>query len=422
MSVTAHSPHLARAAFALARDYASAISGSAGRLVFSLAYFVALANTLPIAEFGLFATASATGVVLSRLIAFGFVSPLYRAATIRPRLIGTYMAGFLALGALSLPLVAAGGAVAFLLLFQGLMDWRLFALVIAAEAVGWRTTEAIIITLNGSGRFGQAAAMVVLGTLMRAAGAIMLATAAEGGLALWCWIYLGANAASLLIAALFFYPGGRLRLAPRLYGRRMRDSLAVAGADMLFYVQMELDKLLVLSLGGPTLAGVYAVVMRLVDLTAVPIRAFTMLLVQKLMRTPDLLRGMGSRVAIEVGIFAVSTAALLALMLALRLHPTLLGDQVAEVAPLVGLALLVPGLRNLVEYEAELLYARGQTWLRAFNLALLGALKAILLAKVLVGLADAPELVWWLNPVFLAIYAASMLLTYSALRLPARAL
>ena len=41
----------------LVRDYLSAISGAGGRLVFSLAYFIALANTLSIAEFGMFATA-----------------------------------------------------------------------------------------------------------------------------------------------------------------------------------------------------------------------------------------------------------------------------------------------------------------------------------------------------------------------------
>ncbi|TIL78136.1 MAG: lipopolysaccharide biosynthesis protein, partial [Mesorhizobium sp.] len=35
-------------------DYFSAISGAGGRLVFSLAYFIALANTLSIAEFGMF--------------------------------------------------------------------------------------------------------------------------------------------------------------------------------------------------------------------------------------------------------------------------------------------------------------------------------------------------------------------------------
>ena len=91
------------------KDYLSAISGSGGRLVFSLIYFIALANALSIADFGLFATASAAGVMLSRILAFGFVSSLYRIATVRPRLIGVFTAGFLLLAVLSLPV--AGGRV-----------------------------------------------------------------------------------------------------------------------------------------------------------------------------------------------------------------------------------------------------------------------------------------------------------------------
>ena len=80
---------------------------------------------------------------------------------------------------------------------------------------------------------------------------------------------------------------------------------------MLFYLQMELDKLLVLALGGAELAGIYAIIMRLVDLTAIPIRAFTMMLVQKMMRAPETLARLAVRAGIEAGIFAVSTLALL---------------------------------------------------------------------------------------------------------------
>ena len=74
--------------------YLSMIGGSAGRLVISLVYFIAIANTLTISDFGLFATASACGIMLSRLLAFGFVSPLYRIATVKPRLLGVYTAAW----------------------------------------------------------------------------------------------------------------------------------------------------------------------------------------------------------------------------------------------------------------------------------------------------------------------------------------
>ena len=104
----------------------------------------------------------------------------------------------------------------------------------------------------------------------------------------------------------------------------------------------------------------------------------------------------------------------------LHFFPSALGRNVAEAAPLVGLALLVPGLRNLVEYQAELLFARGQMLLRALNLALLAGVKAVLLIWAAGDVADTPDLVLSLNAVFAALYLASALLTYSALRLPSK--
>jgi O-antigen/teichoic acid export membrane protein len=194
----------------------------------------------------------------------------------------------------------------------------------------------------------------------------------------------------------------------------------VAGAEVLFYLQMEFDKLLVLALGGPALAGLYAIIMRLVDLTAIPIRTFTMMLVQKMMRAPEMLRRWGLRFGIEGGVFGVSTLSLLALGILLHVFPTMLGRNVAEAAPMVVLALLVPGFRNLVEYQAELLFARGQTLARAINLALLTGVKAVLLAWALGRFAETTTLVLSLNAVFAGLFLASAMLTHSALRLPAR--
>src|SRR5690606_33126637 len=100
----------------------------------------------------------------------------------------------------------------------------------------------------------------------------------------------------------------------------------------------------------------------------------------------------------------------------LLVFPNLLGSNVSEAAPLIGLALFIPGLRNLVEYQAELLFARGQTLIRAFNLALLAALKAVLLSLLLVQSLEIGQLVLALNAVFALLYLASALLTYSAMR------
>jgi O-antigen/teichoic acid export membrane protein len=278
----------------------------------------------------------------------------------------------------------------------------------------------VIIVNNGMGRFGRASMLAIVSAAIRAAAAVAFVALPTGGLAEWTMLYLAANAASLILAVLYYYPRQRLVLKTSLYFKRLPDALYVAGAEILFYLQMEFDKLLVLALGGAQLAGIYAIVMRLVDLTAIPIRAFTMMLVQKMMRAPETLAHLGARAGVEGMIFAVSTAALLSLAILLHFFPGALGRNVAEAAPLVVLAILVPGLRNLVEYEAELLFGRGLMLIRAFNLALLAGGKAVLLAWLLGRVDSAHDLVLALNGVFATVYLASAMLTYSALRLPPR--
>lgn len=406
----------------LIKDYGAAISGSAGRLVFSMVYFVALANTLTIAEFGLFAAASATGVVLSRIVGFGFITTLYRIATVRSRLLGAFAAGFLAMMLASLPVVALAGIGAYALLFAGQMSGPAFALVIMAECLFWRPTEAVAIMNNGLGRFGRASMLVILSVSLRAVAAVVLVFGPWKGLDDWAGLYLMANAASLAIALGCFLPAMRLRFRPELYWRRIADSAYVASAEILLYLQMELDKMLVLSFGGAHLAGVYAIVMRLVDLTAIPIRSFTMLLTQKMMRTPALMASVKRRFGVEAMIMGVSTLGLGALALILHWFPGILGPNVAEVAPLIMLVLLIPGLRNLVEYQAELLFARGQTFIRAVNQALIGAAKVGLLYLAIRTTGSESAFIISLNYVFAALYLLSAVLTYTAMRRPAKAL
>ena len=402
---------------ALMRSYASALGGSAGRLVISLLYFVSLANSLTISDFGLFASASAAGIVLSRVISFGFVSPLYRVATVKPQLLGTYYAGFLAAALMSLPVAALAGWIVFSVFFSGLVSAPVFSAVILSEALLWRSLETIVIVNNGLNKFGRAAMLVVIGTALRALFALAFAFSDDHSLGTWAYRYLGANALSLAVALVFFLPRRSLRFRPALYLRRAMDALWTSGAEILFYIQMELDKLAVLAIGGAELAGVYAIVMRLADLTAMPVRAFNMLLVQKMMRVSQSLRSLRTRIGIELLIFAVSAAGLAALAALLWLYPNALGRNVSLVAGVLGLAICVPGFRNLVEYHAELLYARGQTGLRMLNLGLLAAMKMLLLVFVL---TNAPETRMWLlqlNLVFALLWACSALLTYAAMRI-----
>ncbi len=405
---------------AVVRDYLSLFSGSAGRLVVSLLYFIALANTLPTGDFGIFATASGTGVVLSRLVSLGFSSPLYRISTVKPLLLGTYTAGYLAAVLVSLPLFAICSWLVYFVFFSRDISFLPFAIVVIAEALLWRSTEMIIIVNNGLRRFGISALLVIFGTVTRAVAAVLfMFLAATHDVAHWAWWYLAANAAALIVA-LRFYPRVKLRFEPRLYARRISDSIAVMGAELLFYIQSELDKLLVLSIGGPTTAGIYAIIMRLVDLTALPIRSFNMMLVQKLMRTPDMLASLRIRAGLEFAVFAISVAGLGAMVIFLQFFPKALGASVAPIVGLLPLVLLVPGFRNLIEYQTEILYARGQSGLRTLNMVLMTAAKALFVWLLLIYYGNSNDWIAGLNFVFAGIYILSLVFTYTSIKRPAK--
>ncbi len=394
--------------------YLTILSGSAGRLVISLVYFLIVANTLTLGEFGLFATASSTGLILSRLLAFGFISPLYRVATVKPRLLGAYLSGFAGLSAFSLPLITLVAGAAYLLLFAERLALLPFAAIIVAEVLGWRLVEVVAIVNNGLRRFRQAALLVIIGSGLRTIAALLFAGFGHASLEIWAFAYCGATMASAAVALLAFLPKARWRFVRSLYPRRMADAVFAGAADIVFYVQSELDKLLVLGLAGERTAGLYAIALRVIDLTAMPVRSFNQMLVQKIMQE----RGVGGfrrLAAYEAGIALVSVAGLVAVIVALKPFPHLLGRNVSEAAYLFAPMLLVPAFRNLVEYHAELLYARERTGSRIALLCLLTAIKAGLISVVMTRFPEAGSWAAGMNFVFGVVYLASAGFTYTLL-------
>lgn len=395
--------------------YLTILSGSAGRLAISLVYFLIVANTLSLGEFGLFATASSTGLILSRLLAFGFVSPVYRVATVKPRLLGAYLAGFFGLAALSLPLIALVAALVYWLLFQDRLALLPFALIIVAEVLGWRLVELVAIVNNGLRRFRQAAVLVIIGSSLRTLAAIAFSILGEASLAVWSVAYLATTLLSAALALALFLPRLRLRFVRALYPRRMADAVFASAADIVFYVQSELDKLLMLALAGERVAGLYAIALRVIDLTAMPVRSFNQMLVQKIMQERGLGGGRGRRALVEAGIAAISIGGLAAVILLLTPFPGALGRNVSEAAYLFLPMLLVPAFRNLVEYHAELLYARERTGSRIVLLCLVTALKAALISWVMLRFGEGDDWAPWMNLVFGAVYLLSATVTYRVL-------
>jgi len=393
-------------------DYSALLSGQVGRLVFSMVYFVVLAHTLSLGDFGIFASCSAIGIVLSRILSFGFVSPLFRVATTKPTLIGSYTGGFLISALLSLPpiLMLAGGL--YYLLYQDLIPWQTFLFIVMAEVMFWRGIETVIIVCNGLNRYAIGSMIGIAGVAAKAIAATSLFLTDTTSLSEWAMTYFGTLGIVLVFAVIGFYPKQRLRWKPRAWLGRMRDAIGVCSAETLFYIQSELDKVLVLALGGEVLAGLYAIVMRLVDLTAVPLRALSTMLTQWIMRARQAGTSASTGFKLDAAIGIVSVAALLAMALILSFAPNILGKNIAAGASFLWAVALVPAFRNSIELHTDLLYGHERMAARVVLLLYLGFMKATLLAMLLNYTNDFSTIAVWLNVVFAILYAASALITY----------
>ncbi|MEP3199780.1 MAG: lipopolysaccharide biosynthesis protein [Lentilitoribacter sp.] len=398
------------------QDYATLVGGSVGRLVISLGYFIAIANTLAVEDFGLFATASAAGIILSRLVAFGFASPMYRIATSKRRLLGVYTPGLIVGSILSLPVIGLIAYAVYTIIFADEMSLIAFMCIVFAEVIFWRTMEITTIILNGLYRFAAGSILVIIATIMKMLAAFAFAFASDSSIEQWGIYYISANAISAMIALVFYYPRVKMRWCLKMYLARWVDSLAVASSEIVYYAQAELDKILVLAIGGPQIAGVYAILMRLVDITALPIRSLFMLIIQQIMRTKSTIQSLKYRVIFEAAIAVISLAGILALALIKWLFPNILGENVAEISPYLIMVLLVPVFRNLTEYHSELLYAVNRTLLRTANAAIIGFMKACFLSWILLMFAEDDHWFIMLNVMFGLLYLTSLLLTYPAMR------
>ena len=397
------------------RSYGALLTGQVGRLVFSLVYFLALMKALTLAEFGMFATASAIGVTLSRVAGFGFSSPLYRTACVRRRLLGSYLVGYATALTISLPLCALVAWGAYAAIYGDGFALASFAAIVVAEVLLWRTAEVLVIVSNGLSRFLRGSLIVIAGTATRAFAALALLFTPGADLDVWATYYLAANGFVLLLALVFLLPRARPRWTPRVWLARWRDALGVAGAELVFYAQSELDRVLVLALGGPALAGLYAIIVRLADFTAIPLRALMTLLIQTIMRESGRMRSRRFWVGLEAAVFGVSVVGMGVLAVLAAWAPTSFGENVTLAASFLPLALLLPGFRNLIELHTELLYAFERPVERLIQLTSVGVTKALLIAVLLANVSGFATFSWWINGLFAVLYAVSALYTYRSL-------
>jgi O-antigen/teichoic acid export membrane protein len=395
-------------------QYMTIFSGLLGRLLLQAAYFLLLANTLSLREFGLFAGISAAGIMIGSFSAFGFSASVFRIATSSSLLLRRYVAGFYLAFGLSVPVMMSLAWLLYLLAFRDLVELPTFLKIAFCDIVLWRLLEGISQINAGLGEFGKAAAVPLIGSAARLGAVVAFKVLGRSGLDEWAEVYLIANCLGTLLYMIPFVP----RVAPRwrrvivLLRARMRESILFAVSFFVFFAQSELDKLLAaLTLDG-RVAGIYAISMRIIDLTSVPIRSFLTILVREIMqgRGPD--ERWRSSLAIEFSIGCVSLLSFVAFLVVLWIYPTLLGIQVAQAAHLLAYLFLIPPFKNLQEYHAELFFAHNRMEIRSATVILLVALKSALVLAIFLTVTDLEHLGLFLNIPFVVTYLVSATVVY----------
>jgi O-antigen/teichoic acid export membrane protein len=403
---------LARTFHAQFANYLQVFAGTGVRLGLQAVYFFILANTLSLHDMGVFASTSATGIMIGCFSGFGFSSFAFRAAAGKRRTLGGYLAVFYVSWLVSLPLCLAAALPGFYLLFTTSLSLTAFVFIILVESGTWRIVEMIHQVNNGLGRYASASLVISLGTALRTAGAVIFMTSGSHDVETWSVIYLVFNLLAMALAVVVFQPRVKLRWRTPLFIGRLRDALLYSISYCAFISQNEIDKLVMLSLADQRTVGIYAISSRIIDFTSVPIRTFYVLYSRTLIREGRKRNQVGRSLGVEALIALISTVAFAALLAALSIWPNLLGHNVALATQLFGVLLAVPAFKNLLEYHAELFFAYQQLTIRAVLATSMVGLKAAALALLLICFDGIAEWGVWINAVYIGLYALSAAVVY----------
>jgi O-antigen/teichoic acid export membrane protein len=403
-------------------NYCKLMAGTSARLGLQAVYFFLLANTLSLADMGLFAGASAVGLMIASFSGFGFGSYAFRAAAGKPRLLGRYLGLFYGGLAVTTPIGFLASLPFFFLLFDGAMALPAFAGIILVEILLWRMVETFAMVQNGMGRFTAGALAITIAAAIRCGGAIAFLLAGGGDIGQWTLWYVAANCLALSVGLVAFYPPVKARFSWRLLRARLRDGMMFSLSYFALNAQGQIDKLIVLSLTDARFAGIYAISTRILEFTALPFRSFYVLYTKKLFSEGKRIRNALSRtLKVEGVILGLSTLAIAALDGALWLWPNLLGPNVAVAAHLFMLMLMVPAFRNLIEFHGELFFVHGRMTARAIVAITLVTLNMALLALLLWTTSDLATIALGLNAIYGLLYVLSAAALYRFITAGARA-
>ena len=387
--------------------YAHILTGALLRLVLQGAYFAALVNALSLADYGVFASALALSLILSGGGTFGFTATMFRAATTRRRVLGSYLAAFLAYAAVEAGLLVAVGCGLWFAILGRYIPLPAFMAILLSESLFWRLGDMLNTLSIGLGHYRHGIAIGAIASGARLLAVLAFSISGDHGVATWSGFYVCGNALAAVACAALFWPRVRLRWTPIVLRRRLREAVSFWAINTLQTLQIEADKLIVLTLAGERQAGVYALSMRIIELLIVPLKSALPPYIKGLLRHPDPFADWRRSLAVETVIAGTAGGLFAAAAIALWLVPGLLGRNVAEASHWFAGLPLLPVSRALLEYHREVMFAAERLATYAMVSAVLATLRLTTVAGVLSLSGLIGALVLPLNVLAVVLFAIS---------------
>lgn len=387
------------------------LGGTGGRMLAALAYFLLLVNILPLEDYGLFVSILASALIISNGGTYGFLAPTFRAQTQSDPKAPAYLGSLIIYALIWIPITIAAGYGIHLLFFADYTSLQTVLTIILAEAILMRILDAIYDLNIAKNRYG-AAALINIGSILPRLAAILLFMGQQDlTLANWANYFLMANIAALLFSIALM---PRLNVAYDLTTLRagLKEAFSQEGVNFIQSIQMELDKLLVLTFAGPAAAGIYSLSMRIIYVINEPVRSLFPLVAKFFIKDTRRIRSLANQIKFEAGLVLSSCLAYLSLIVLLTIEPGLLGKNVEAGYHFFSMLPMVFALKLLPEYHKTVLYG-AQLLHKAVAIALaLTITKCLAIYVIATQLSFASEWLLPLNALYGLLYIISLWATW----------
>jgi O-antigen/teichoic acid export membrane protein len=376
----------------LARNTAWMIAGQGLRLVIQALYFVEIARSLGVRNYGVFISVVALVGIVYPFASLGSGNLLVKNVARDPSCFSRYWGRALAItvsfGTVLLALVLA--LAAFLLPRE--VPWTLVWFIAASDIFGLNLITQASQVFQAFERLEWTAAINVLMSGGRLAGAFLLVASHAHPTALeWGYVYLGCTAAVTALALILV----RVKIGgPRFdwgtFPSEMREGFFFAASQTSQTIYNDIDKTMLARLSTLEATGVYGAAYRLIDVSFVPISAMLWSAYPSFFRAGS--RGIAASLQYAkplliraVGYSGIVCAALLA---GSGLIPRILGSDYAATAQALRWLAVLPLLKALHYFLSDTLTCAG------YPAARTGIQAAVALFNVLINLWIIPAYSW----------------------------